>query len=650
MNRDPNKELGLYQSNDGHFIDYGYKLCPEVGEFVRAPLPDFKKPFFACLGAAQTLGRFVKDTYPELLAKELGLQSLNLGRGGVGPEYYLQRPALLETVNKAEFVVLQVMSGRSVSNSIFKDKGGLNHFTSSLFEGRQLSGKLWKEIYETSSSEYFQSVLAEQRGIWLDKMQALIRAIKKPVILLYYSHFKPPEKLVFNNFDQLWKFPQLIDKTLIEVLKKDVAVYFEYYSNLGMPQKLLSDNGASASVKMGIKDKNTNLNKYYPSPEMNADLAIKLAEFLKVTEFSLQNTHRKSVSKAVDFNRLLKPWVHPNIQNFLKSLDKSDLLIFDAFEAEFWLDQANLQCLTASPHSWREVLQRNKVSRVVIASTENEKLLKYEVTEFCSLRNILTEVKGIYSDIIFNWSFRVKSFKVDSEQIKPVEKYVVLCTPRSGSTVLCDLLEKTGAAGQPKEHLTRPVFEALKASAFSFDDWYTTLQNNVLSDNLVFGTKIITERLEWLRSIYSDNFLHSFFGSHKVLKLTRGSVAEQAVSKWFAQLSNKWHVKDKQETEYSYHLVKSYNFNAIYKIYNELKADEVKLNEQINTIFGGQALSVEYSDLISNTSNEMYRITKFLDVSVALANVGLETDFKRHDVEAKDEILEIFLRDLASRS
>src|SRR4051812_768572 len=41
----------------------------------------------------------------------------------------------------------------------------------------------------------------------------------------------------------------------------------------------------------------------------------------------------------------------------------------------------------------------------------------------------------------------------------PHQSYLVAATPRSGSTLLCELLASTGAAGRPAEH-----FEALQAT------------------------------------------------------------------------------------------------------------------------------------------------------------------------------------------
>ena len=34
----------------------------------------------------------------------------------------------------------------------------------------------------------------------------------------------------------------------------------------------------------------------------------------------------------------------------------------------------------------------------------------------------------------------------------PIMSYLICATPRSGSTLLCDALERTGIAGSPAEH------------------------------------------------------------------------------------------------------------------------------------------------------------------------------------------------------
>lgn len=353
------------------------------------------------------------------------------------------------------------------------------------------------------------------------------------------------------------------------------------------------------------------------------------------------NENRKN-----SFNDLLKPWAHPNILNFIKNLKKDDLLVFDAPESDAWIAKQNLNCYVVTPNSWKEALKRYDFSRVIIASSNNEAEIKFKVKDYVLEHYSNVSVKAIYSDIIYNRSFRVREVNNPAGSVNPKLKYIVLCTPRSGSTVLCDLLEKTGQAGFPKEHLTKPVYEALKAGAFTYTDWYSTLQANAISDNLAFGTKIITERLEWLRTIYSDAQLRMSFDQHKVIRLTRGSLEEQAVSKWFAQVLNKWHVKGKTESSDTSKMIERYKFDSIYKVYKNLIDDEARLEKQIAQIFGDEVIEVEYSCLVNDMYSEMKRITDFLGLDINVSELSFKTDFVRHDTEAKNTILDMFTKEL----
>src|SRR5262245_46671040 len=80
--------------------------------------------YFVCLGAAQTFGRFCTKPYPSILSDRLGIPVLNISHGGAGPSFFCgNNERLLSYLNGALFVVLQVMSGRSESNSLFESMG-----------------------------------------------------------------------------------------------------------------------------------------------------------------------------------------------------------------------------------------------------------------------------------------------------------------------------------------------------------------------------------------------------------------------------------------------------------------------------------------------------------------------------------------------
>lgn len=100
-----------------HF-DYSLAGCDRLpGWEFRGPLPDLAKPYFV-VGAAQVFGRFCKEPIPQLLFQAIGLPVLNLAISGSGPSMF-RESAFFDVINGAEIALVQVMSGRSESNSEF---------------------------------------------------------------------------------------------------------------------------------------------------------------------------------------------------------------------------------------------------------------------------------------------------------------------------------------------------------------------------------------------------------------------------------------------------------------------------------------------------------------------------------------------------
>ena len=116
--------LSGYQARDHEVVDYRMTELPGTGLMFRGPLPPLEPGgYFAAVGAGQTFGCLVDRPYPELVAEATGLPALNLGYGGAGPEFFLGQEALLPYLNRARFVVLQVMSARSQSNAHYDCDG-----------------------------------------------------------------------------------------------------------------------------------------------------------------------------------------------------------------------------------------------------------------------------------------------------------------------------------------------------------------------------------------------------------------------------------------------------------------------------------------------------------------------------------------------
>ena len=204
--------LGGYQARDYDVVDYHMAELPGTGIEFRGPFPESLEPgsYFAAIGAAQTLGCYCERPYPFLLAESIGLPALNLGWAGPGPEWFLRHEALLPYLNRARFVVMQVMSGRSVSNSRY-DSGGLayvtrrsdgaqmttDEFFDDLMRGpaalRQLPlpGRVKRKIGNLAARPAAKALVGELRANYVEASLELLRRIEVPVVLFWFSTRTP---------------------------------------------------------------------------------------------------------------------------------------------------------------------------------------------------------------------------------------------------------------------------------------------------------------------------------------------------------------------------------------------------------------------------------------------------------------------------
>jgi Domain of unknown function (DUF6473) len=263
-----------YQRSDAHIIDYELYQLPGIDGVFRGP-PISSDQYVACVGAAQTFGRFVQTPFPTLISRALGIEALNLARGGAGPTFPLSNPKLLEYINRARMVIVQVLSGRSQSNSLFRTVChgmlGIN-----LVDGREVTANEFYTWLMGQDAQLAQKIVAETRENYVLAMTQLLDAIKPPKILLWFSVRSPeyPEHLALPIW-RLWgEFPHLVNRAMLEPLRNRADIYVECISQRGLPQRLFDRSGKPTSFRpfypspgVVMKTENT----YYPSPEMHED-------------------------------------------------------------------------------------------------------------------------------------------------------------------------------------------------------------------------------------------------------------------------------------------------------------------------------------------------------------------------------------------
>lgn len=291
-----------YQSRDWEIVDY-HPYCLVDGVEFRGPKPELGKDrYFVCVGAAQTFGCYCPRPFPAILEQKLGIPALNLGVGGAGPAFFLNQRRLLEYINESRFAIIQVMSGRSADNSMFRmvqNRGGslerisdgkVTPYRSAYQEILELDVSWWKLPFARSyvqkaaalfsSNRHARSIVDETRENWVESFRNLLEAIRVPKILFWFSERSPRYKeRYFDPYLLFGKFPQLVNQEMVDRIKIHCEDYVECISTTGRPHKLINRfTGEKAVIDPRRVDPKTwkrpfSYNREYPSPSMHSGAA-----------------------------------------------------------------------------------------------------------------------------------------------------------------------------------------------------------------------------------------------------------------------------------------------------------------------------------------------------------------------------------------
>lgn len=275
------KNKPYYQDQALGLVNYQYFQAPGGTLYFRGPVPPSleKNEFFVCIGAAQTFGRFCETPFSEIISDRLDIPCLNLGYAGAGLSFYLMNDYLIDLINKARFVVVQVMSGRSESNSRYLSLTGRNILTRVSNKTTLMDTEAYEEILRSNSFDLIREIVQQTKYSWLRNTTSLLERITIPKCLFWFSVRSPQYQMNFNNVKSLLgEFPHLIDTSLINAVKPLANGYVECVSNRGLPQKLYAKNNndkveVTFGLGPGAKAKKSDYNRYYPSPEMHLDAA-----------------------------------------------------------------------------------------------------------------------------------------------------------------------------------------------------------------------------------------------------------------------------------------------------------------------------------------------------------------------------------------
>lgn len=277
-----NTAVSTYQVNDFEVIDYQLFSVGADLPMFRGPAPDAaalaRGDYFCVMGAAQTFGRLVEHPYCALLADAVGLPFVNLSRAAAGPDFFLDG-RLLRIASKARFVILQVMSGRSVGCPDYPgDKNVRTEDGRVAGSRKEFLTRIWNEDRKTAVH-----YVRRWNVSYLTYYRQLRGAIPAPVLLLWCSERSPDEwrpQLLVEELD--WgAFPQLVGRKLYEDTAGLFDAKLEFVTRkpseslrsriTGEPCPYFGDAGTSLHQK----------NTYYPDSASHEAIAAALAPFAR---------------------------------------------------------------------------------------------------------------------------------------------------------------------------------------------------------------------------------------------------------------------------------------------------------------------------------------------------------------------------------
>ncbi|MGB6229748.1 MAG: DUF6473 family protein [Litorimonas sp.] len=281
-----------YQKTDRNVIDYDLWFGKDWRRGFRGPRSNLASAHdIVCIGAAQTFGRFVERPFSLQLSEILQKTVLNLGVSGSGPDFYLSSPDLMQHLRQAGTVILQAMSGRSVSAGCLEtmpNNFGVLRFTDGLeSETPYMAQKAYEKLRKERGEEAFQTQVAAVQKRWVELYLELYREIPGRKLLLWLSSEAPGDNVDLTN-SPLGTFPHFVTAGMVEALAEAGYEVVECILK-DMPAQVLVNDRTGVVEEVfdrksfpGRPDRLRALNNYYATPELH-DLATRklVAHLLK---------------------------------------------------------------------------------------------------------------------------------------------------------------------------------------------------------------------------------------------------------------------------------------------------------------------------------------------------------------------------------
>ena len=240
------------------------------------------------------------------------------------------------------------------------------------------------------------------------------------------------------------------------------------------------------------------------------------------------------------------------------------------------------------------------------------------------------------------------------------KSYVICATPRTGSTLLCNILRGTDLAGRPNEYFTpseEPRFREKfgVSGADGFKEYLDRVIDEATGRNGVVGFKIMMgqfyEFVERLRGIAATEYqtlneyelLNHFFPDLRYIWMTRRNKVRQAVSFSRAVQTRHWvHPDGRKQAQKE----PQYRFSGIDLLMQRVAIFEAKWQEYFSR-YEIKPLIVSYEDLVNSRQETVMEILRFIGVKPR-EDLDLSESLKKQADQLNEIWVERFIREKAA--
>jgi len=206
---------------------------------------------------------------------------------------------------------------------------------------------------------------------------------------------------------------------------------------------------------------------------------------------------------------------------------------------------------------------------------------------------------------------RKQSWSAFKEQSK-VKPCWILCNPRSGSSILCDLLNFTNKfpiCDHPNVREKRGPLE----QGTAFNEWLRLYETaNDFEKHPVPFLKLLHHQYVEIFGNKGAAYFEKFLPGLKLIVLHRRNKTEQIISQYFAETTNTYHIYDKEALKSYLQKKIEYNSQRLKNCINKIKSYNAIWEEFIGD---RDILNVYYEDMLKSPKTTLRQVLSFCEIN-----------------------------------